>query len=500
MRLFIICAIALIAAAIPAVPYNFTQRVDHFSSNAATFEQRFYMNDTSFGGPGSPIICILGGEGAISPSTGIFYPYVVILAERLSALIIEPEHRFYGTSQPLPAGFDTSHLELLTAPQALADAAAFITATRAARGCAGDPGTSTYCPVITIGGSYPGWLSAMMRLRYPAVVDMAWAASAPMKFYSQEVAAEEYYASVTASAQRASPSCPDAVRAVLAATLASGATKDVIASNLGLCEPLPAYITAGDASLLVDEVSMVFAYTWANMQMANYPPTADTALARACALFDASNESNAWATLAAFFAGYASTRRRGGVEHASLPASSAPCYNLSAQLPSGPRATISSGDWSGVGSGDGGSAWDFETCTLLVEAIGMTNTTDMFLPRAWSLAWLNAHCQARFGVSPAPRELVDLWGFDAARLPAIASRIVFTNGLNDGWSVGGIKTNLSDTLLAWNAPNGAHHSDLSHNWPGPDDTPDVAGMRESVAQTFESWLADISVPLRKSKL
>ena len=41
--------------------------------------------------------------------------------------------------------------------------------------------------MITFGGSYPGWMSAMMRLRYPAVVDAAYAASAPMRFYAQQV-------------------------------------------------------------------------------------------------------------------------------------------------------------------------------------------------------------------------------------------------------------------------------------------------------------------------
>ena len=42
------------AAAIPATPYNFTQRVDHFSEELATFEQRYYMNASSFGGAGFP--------------------------------------------------------------------------------------------------------------------------------------------------------------------------------------------------------------------------------------------------------------------------------------------------------------------------------------------------------------------------------------------------------------------------------------------------------------
>ena len=35
----------------------------------------YYQNDTFFGGAGSPIFVIMGGEGAIEPSTGIYYPY-----------------------------------------------------------------------------------------------------------------------------------------------------------------------------------------------------------------------------------------------------------------------------------------------------------------------------------------------------------------------------------------------------------------------------------------
>ena len=65
----------------------------------------------------------------------------------------------------------------------------------------------------------------------------------------------------------------------------------------------------------------------------------------------------------------------------------------------------------------------------------------MFHPRNWTWTWLNEHCAARFGVRPQPRALADLWGFDSRNLVKRtgASRIIFTNGLNDGWSVGGIK-------------------------------------------------------------
>jgi hypothetical protein len=366
-------ALAASAAAIPATPFNFSQRVDHFSGSDARYSQRYYENMTSFGGPGSPIIMILGGEGAVPPDVGIFYPSIVVLAARLGAAVIEPEHRFYGTSQPVPP-FDTRRLALLTAPQALADAAELLEATRERLGCTGRAGSGPRCPAITVGGSYPGWLSAMMRLRYPAVVDIAYAGSAPMKFYSQEVDSLDYYRVVTDSAARASPGCPGAVRAALAATLAAAATKADVAAGLNLCAPLPAYIDAGDVQLLVQEVAMVFAYSWANLNMANYPPGPATGLARSCALFEAAG-GDAWAKMAAFFAGFAATRRGAPAAAHAAPAAPAACYNLSAQLPSGANATISSGDWSGVGSGDNGASWDFETCTLLVEAIGTNNIT-----------------------------------------------------------------------------------------------------------------------------
>merc|ERR1719223_903602 len=99
----------------------------------------------------------------------------------------------------------------MNTPQALADYAHFIRAQQRAHNCTAR-GTPGYCPVLTIGGSYPGFLSAMMRLRYPAVVDMAYAASAPLKFYTQQVGQYDYYTKVTESAEKAVAGCSHAVR------------------------------------------------------------------------------------------------------------------------------------------------------------------------------------------------------------------------------------------------------------------------------------------------
>ena len=133
--------------------------------------------------------------------------------------------------------------------------------------------------------------------------------------------------------------------------------------------------------------------------------------------------------------------------------------------------------------------WDYETCTLLVEPIGVNNKTDPFPPRPWSLEWMSKHCQRRFHVTPQPHLLAAKWGFGDLE-KAGASRIVFTNGMNDGWSAGGVTQTLSPTLVAVNIPDGAHQSDLSHSMPGPTDTPDVVEARKKVKSILGGWLAE----------
>ena len=186
---------------------------------------------------------------------------------------------------------------------------------------------------------------------------------------------------------------------------------------------------------------------------------------------------------------------------------------------------------------------------------GQTNgQTDMFPPRAWSLDWLTRHCEARFGVAPSPTRLVDACatpripnrgrpalcgcrlpcmnafrgrrlppaskalgvagrtaacsrlpllagGFDAAGLVQQGTtRIIFTNGLNDGWSAGGFLTDVSPEaeLLTLNMQNGAHHSDLSHLPPGPQDTPDVVAARAKATGILARWLDAAHVPTNAS--
>ena len=450
---------------------SFSNLVDHFSANPHTYLQRYYQSTKYFGGPGSPILCILGGEGALE---GLLYPWIVqIVAKELNAVVIEPEHRFYGQSLPFGNNsFSNENLKLLSIPHALADVAYFIQAKRKEFGCSLNPEDSSFCPVITVGGSYPGCLSALMRLRYPAIVQIAYAASAPLLFYTQTVDQYAYYKVITESAERSLTGCPEKVRSALEIIFESGYSIQTIATNLKLCS-IPDYIL-NDPSLFASELIQIVAVQFANLNMENYPP---------------SNSSGLYAACAAVAAADSAVDAIGAILQQITP--NAQCFDILSQVPAGANATVACGDFSGCGSGQDGESWDYETCTFEVQAIGTNGVTDMFIPRDFSLNWLSQHCN-RFGATPQPRALADLWGLDDL-VGAGLSHVIFTNGLNDGWSVAGIQKNLSSTLIAINFPNGAHHSDLSHNLPSSFDTPDITAGRQQALDLLTLWLQEMKV-------
>mmetsp|Transcript_8716 Transcript_8716/g.17994 ORF Transcript_8716/g.17994 Transcript_8716/m.17994 type:complete len:491 (-) Transcript_8716:51-1523(-) len=454
------------------------QIVNHFSAepHETTYAQRFYESSKYFGGPGHPIFLVMGGEGAIEPSTGLFYPFInEVLASKFHAYVVEPEHRFYGESLPVPNATNSDLKLLMTPEQALRDAVTLVNSLRENLGCTGK-GTPTYCPVITVGGSYPGFLSFSMRLLFPQHIDASYAASAPVKFYAQQVDGQEYYDLIAKSAERSLPGCAKSIQTTLSdfkASLAEATYQEVAAELLNMCpRSIPSYID--DNEKFYQELQMVVAYTFAGLNMANYPPNDETELHEVCKSF--TDPDSDWAEKLNFLFG-------------TVNEDEDACFDLHSQLPAGDKATISSGDWSGVGTGADGKMWDFQTCSLLVERIDITET---FGARPWTLDWLNDHCQQRFGISPSPNLLASTWGFDDI-LSTPLTRTLFTNGLNDGWSVGSITETLSEErqLIAMNFPNGAHHSDLSHSDPGPDDTEDIQEGHEKIAVLIGEWLTEI---------
>ena len=172
----------------------------------------------------------------------------------------------------------TELLELLTPQQALADMVQLTSNFKDELGCLQyDQSSKNYCPVISVGGSYPGFLSAMFRVSYPNFVDISYASSAPLKLYDQTADKNIYYdivsktfinhqlltcehfiyqylsyvflmdMKVTEAAEHASEGCADAVRSALyeAKELIkqSSSVKEAVESMNMCVDTVPSYIT-----------------------------------------------------------------------------------------------------------------------------------------------------------------------------------------------------------------------------------------------------------------
>ena len=158
------------------------------------------------------------------------------------------------------------------------------------------------------------------------------------------------------------------------------------------------------------------------------------------------------------------------------------CFDIQSQIVPGGKTLFDSG-----GDYNDGMAWDFQVCTDVVFILGFSNQS-MLPPRHASYDDLTLRCRERFGVTPRPFQLVDKWDF--ANLQD-RSYILFTNGVLDIWSGGSIMHNVSDTVLALNFPNGAHHSDLTHGGPTEYDSDDIKAGHVQIQNILEKWLDQI---------
>jgi Serine carboxypeptidase S28 len=389
--------------------------------DTGTFVQRFYEKTEFFGGPGYPIFIILGGE---DPLEGLLYPFIYNhLAKTYSGYTAALEHRFFGKSMPMMHPTHKELHDLLTPNQALWDAVRFIQYKRKELGCSVYRNHPDYCPVISVGGSYPGFLSSLMRMIHPDVVDIGYGSSAPFRLYSHHTDQYAYYDKITDTAEAASPGCADAVRTAL-----YEAQEDIVESldeqlqdvavTYGICRgSVPDYIQTTD--VLAQELMLIIATHFANGNMDYYPPGPDQDFFKGCAIFQDPKLSMTEQKIKAYLL-------MGNEDDAD-------CFDMMTELPPGPNGTISSSDWSGVGAGPEGYYWDFISCQLIPEC-GLSEES-MFPPRRWNLTWVQSHCMNRFDWNPDPFALEGEFGFDDL---SQVTRLLLTNGVVDGWSVSSV--------------------------------------------------------------
>lgn len=459
------------------------------TTTSTTYTQRYYENPTYFGGPGSPIFMIMGGE---DPLDGLLYPFVYNnLAQTYRGYTVALEHRFFGKSMPLGGADDDNSFpnhddlhQLLTPNQAMLDAVHFIQYKRQELGCHLHRGHPDYCPVISVGGSYPGFLAAVLRMVHSDVIDIGYGSSAPFRLYSHHTDQYAYYDKVTATAETASPGCADAVRATL-----YDAQEDIVESlnellhdvgvTYGICRgSIPSYIQS--TAELAKELMLIIATHFANGNMNYYPPTPEQDFVKGCHIFQNANGL------------YKSTEEKIKAyllmdSEASSDGSTTDCFDMMTELPPGPNGTISSSDWSGVGAGPEGYYWDYISCQL-IPMCGFSSES-MFPVRDWNYTWVINHCMNRFDWYPDLWSLQEEFRFDDL---SDITRLLLTNGIVDGWSISSVlEDKVAPGVRVVNMVNGAHHSDLSHVGPTPNDTPDVKEAFVEITKIIGDWLNEV---------
>ncbi|KAJ4978281.1 hypothetical protein NE237_009061 [Protea cynaroides] len=100
--------------------------------------------------------------------------------------------------------------------------------------------------------------------------------------------------------------------------------------------------------------------------------------------------------------------------------------------------------------------WSWQTCSEMVMPIGHGSNNTMFQAAPFNLSGFIKSCKRKYGVSPRPHWITTQFGgYDIKRiLKRFGSNIIFSNGLKDPYSSGGVLESLSPSLIAIHTKNG----------------------------------------------
>lgn len=109
---------------------------------------------------------------------------------------------------------------------------------------------------------------------------------------------------------------------------------------------------------------------------------------------------------------------------------------------------------------------------------------DMFEKNPWNFTLYSQNCKQQYGVGAERQKALIEFGGDHIKA---ASNIIFSNGLRDPWSAGGVLETLSSTLPAIKIPGACHHEDLRFS--GPNDPQVLKDARKQELGIIRGWLA-----------
>ncbi|KAI3462651.1 hypothetical protein Pfo_019314 [Paulownia fortunei] len=435
----------------------FDQNLDHFSfSDLPTFRQRYLINTEHWGGPDKlgPIFFYCGNEGDIewfAANTG----FVWELAPRFRAMIIFPEHRYYGESMPYgsweEAYKNATTLAHLTSEQALADFAVLITELKRNL-------SAQACPVLLFGGSYGGMLAAWMRLKYPHIAIGALASSAPILQFEDVVPPETFYDIVSNDFRRESISCFNTIKDSWDVIESEGQKSNglsYLTETFGFCKKLES----------ADDLSNWLSSAYSYLAMGDYPYPADflmpmpgNPIKEVCRKID--NCPNGTSILQRIFEGVSVYYNYTGTVG---------CFNLDDD----PHGT---------------NGWNWQACTEMVMPTSSSKNNSMFPAYYYNYTSDEEWCLENYHVKPRPTWITTEFGGHGFKnaLKTFGSNIIFSNGLLDPWSGGSVLEDISETIVALVTEKGAHHLDLR---PATAEDPDwLVEQRAAEVKLIQGWL------------
>lgn len=429
--------------------------VDHFGFTAnTTFKLRYLINDTfSSQNEKAPIFFYTGNEGDITlfaNNTGFIWE----IAPEFEAVVVFAEHRYYGESMPFgnKSYSDPQHLGYLTSSQALADYIELITHLKK---------KYKHSPVIAFGGSYGGMLSAWIRMKYPGYVAGSVASSAPIWYFTGLTPCDAFNRVLTSAFQATSETCVENIKKSWKAINEITKTDDGkawVSAAWKLCNPLKA---KKDVTDLKDWLSDVYGM----LGMVNYPyptnfmaPLPAYPIKAVCKkILDPSLQGKQllkalFEAVSIYFNGTKTEK----------------CLNIEQY------ATAQLGDL----------GWDFQACTEMVMPMCANGINDMFEPSKWNFKQYSDNCYNQFKVRPVVDMAVH--NYNGKNIHT-ASNIIFSNGLLDPWSAGGVLTKVSRSIQTIIIPDAAHHLDLRES--NKADPISVVAARKIYKHTIRHWIA-----------
>lgn len=439
----------------------FTQLIDHFTwANQGTYQQRYLVNRDHWCGKNCPILFYCGNEGDIevfTNNTGWMWEN----AEKLHAMLVFAEHRFYGKS--MPYRIDPTHvtpdatktLGYLSSEQALADYARLIFELK------NTIYDAKYSPVIAIGGSYGGMLAAWMRMKYPNAVTGALAGSAPILQFPGEYDCSSFNKIVTKDYENYSLNCSQSISrswSVMREFAKGPNNLPKLSMLFNTCDEMQ----EADVDLLLEMLASI----WVNMAMTDYANEASFLskmpaypIKHVCAVLNEDPINLDDIVLI------------GKIAQASQVYTNftgqAPCLNIKSLVFDAMDVL-----------------WDFQSCTEMVMPICSDGVNDMFDPQPFNLSSFVGECKKRWGVDTQVNKIKTIYG---DKNLSSATRIIFSSCSRDPWSAGCPQDSIeANSIHAIKIPGVCHHEDLRAS--GPNDQEPVKKARQEELNIISDWI------------